>query len=138
MSLYNMLNGFNPACIFVMPMLGRKQNQYPRFRDCFIEDDKIAIFTRVGGNNRNSGYGEEELYRDPHFVSTYDDDFDNTYATYLFEVPERWKSDFEKISEGKILETSDEYKNYIREFWPLLNEKGWFDEAFGIVGEKEN
>ena len=138
MSLYNMLMGFNPACIFVMPMLGRKQNQYPRFRDCFIEGDKIAIFTRVGGNNRNSGYGEEELYKDPHFVRTYDDDFDNTYATYLFEVPERWKSDFEKISEGKILETSDEYKNYIREFWPLLNEKGWFDEAFGIVGEKEN
>ena len=79
-----------------------------------------------------------ELYKDPHFVNTYDDDFDNTYATYLFEVPERWKSDFEKISEGKIMETSDEYKNYIREFWPLLNEKGWFNKAFGIVGEKEN
>ena len=24
MSLYNMMNGFNPACVFIMPMLGRK------------------------------------------------------------------------------------------------------------------
>lgn len=23
MSLYNMVNGFNPACIFIMPLLGR-------------------------------------------------------------------------------------------------------------------
>lgn len=44
MSLYNMVNGFNPACIFIMPLLGRRDSEYPRFRDCFVEDDKIAIF----------------------------------------------------------------------------------------------
>lgn len=35
MSLYNMINGFNPACFLIMPMLGRKQEEWPRFRDCF-------------------------------------------------------------------------------------------------------
>ena len=38
-----MINGFNPSCILFMPMLGRKQEEYPRFRDCFLSDDKEHI-----------------------------------------------------------------------------------------------
>jgi hypothetical protein len=113
-----------------MPMLGRKQNEYPRFRDCFVEDGMIAIYTRVGGNNRNCGYGEEELYKDLNYVRTYDDEFDNTYGTYLFKVPDRWKDDFDKIMGGDIESVSDEYVNYVREFYPLLNQKGLIDMIF--------
>jgi hypothetical protein len=37
MSLYNMMNGANPATFFILPMLGEKHpEQYPRFRDCFV------------------------------------------------------------------------------------------------------
>ena len=123
-----MVNGFNPACVFIMPMLGRHEDEYPRFRDCFIEDDKIAIYTRVGGPNRNCGYGEEELYEDPNFIRTYDGTYDNTYGTYLFNVPKKWKTDFDKIIEGKLEETSDEYKQYIKEFWPEIADK--LDDIF--------
>ena len=130
MSLYNMINGFDPAVVFILPLLGRRVSEYPRFRDCFVDDDKIAIYTRVGGNNRNCGFGEEALYEDPDFVRTYDDDFDNTYGTYLFNVPEKWKSDFDKILEGDLKGTSDEYKQYIKEFWPTLADK--IDELFKI------
>lgn len=131
MSLYNMMNGFNPACVFIMPMLGRKQDEWPRFRDCFVsQDGNIEIYTRVGGANRGCGFGEEELYKDPNFITSYDDDFDNTYATYVFSVPEKWKEDFDKIVDGKIRETSLEYQNYLREFFPLLEEKGIFDKIF--------
>lgn len=131
MSLYNMMNGFSPACIWIMPMLGRRQEEWPRFRNCFIDDGKIEIYTRVGGGNRGQGYGEESLYNDPNFVRTYDDDFDSTYGTYVFDVPEKWKADFDKLCEGKFAETSAEYQAYIREFWPKLNENGLFDKAFG-------
>ena len=131
MSLYNMVNGFNPACVFIMPMLGRKQNEYPRFRDCFVTDDNnIAIYTRVGGGNRNCGYGEEELYEDENFLKTYDDEFDSTYGTYEFKVPDKWKEDFNKIMDGRMLEVSTEYIDYLKEFYPLLTERGVFDEAF--------
>lgn len=130
MSLYNMANGFNPACVFIMPMLGRKQVEWPRFRDCFVQDGDIAIYTRVGGGNRNCGFGEEELYEDPNFIKTWDDDFDSTYATYLFKVPEKWKPDFDKLVEGKFAETSEEYQKMIREFYPMLNEMGFFDVFF--------
>ncbi len=133
--LYNFINGYNPSCIWIMPMLGRKESEWPRFRDCFVEESEkygylIVIYTRVGGANRNSGYGEEELYKDPLFVETKDSDFDNTFASYKFKVPEKWKADFDLIMNGKIEMTSKEYQNMIREFYPLLNEKGIFDRTF--------
>ena len=131
MSLYNMMNGFNPACVFIMPMLGRKQTEWPRFRDCWVtEEGNIAIYTRVGGGNRNCGYGEEQLYEDPNFLKTYDDEYDNTYATYEFKVPEKWKADFDLIMNGKIKEVSEEYKAYLKEFFPKLTEEGFFDGVF--------
>lgn len=130
MSLYNAMMGFNPACVLIMPMLGRRQDEWPRFRDCFVEDGKIAIYTRVGGNNRGCGYGEEELYKDPNFVKTYDDHFDDTYATYIFNVPEKWKQDFDRICEGKLSEVSDEYYNYLNEFFPLFSSKGLLKNIF--------
>ena len=131
MSLYNMINGFNPACVLIMPMLGRKQDEYPRFRDCFVTEEKnIAIYTRVGGGNRNCGYGEEELYKDENFLNTYDDDFDSTYATYEFKVPEKWKADFDKILCGDFASVSVEYIKYLKQFYPKLAEHGVFEKIF--------
>lgn len=125
MSLYNALFGFNPACIFFMPMLGRKQEEWPRFRDCHItNENNIAIYTRVGGNNRGCGYGEEKLYEDENFIRTYDDDFDNTYATYEFKVPEKWRDDFEKLIAGKMSEVSDEYVSMLESFFPKMAADG--------------
>lgn len=54
MSLYNMINGVNPATFIILPMLGKHPDEYPRFRDCFIKDGMIEVYTRVGGNNRDS------------------------------------------------------------------------------------
>ena len=132
MSLYNMVNGFNPACVFLMPMLGRKQDEYPRFRDCFVSDDdeRIVIYTRVGGANRDNGYGEEKLYEDPNFVKTYDDEEDSTYGYYEFNVPEKWKNDFKLILDGEVEKVSDEYVSYVRDFYPILAERGVIDKAF--------
>ena len=139
MSLYNMINGFNPACVLIMPMLGRKQDEYPRFRDCFVtEENNIAIYTRVGGGNRNCGYGEEELYKDENFLTTYDDDFDITYATYEFKVPEKWKADFDKILCGDFASVSVEYIEYLKQFYPKLAEQGVFEKIFNKQEETNN
>ncbi len=132
MSLYNMLMGFSHFCLTIMPMLGRKQNEYPRFRDCYVTDEgNIAIYTRVGGGNRDCGYGEEELYKDENFITTYDDEYDNTYGTYEFRVPEKWKADFDKIINGKFSEVSKEYIDYVKTFYPKLTEEGVIDKIFG-------
>ena len=134
MSFYNMLRGFNPACYIFLPMLGRKQNEYPRFRDCFVDEDEkhILIYTRVGGGNRGCGYGEEKLYEDPNFVDTWDDEYDNTYGFYKFKVPERWQKDFDAMMEGDgdLTKASDEYVQYVKEFFPKLTEEGIIDMMF--------
>ena len=131
MSLYNLLFGFNPACVTILPMLGRKQEEYPRFRDCFVTDDNnIAIYTRVGGNHRDCGFGEEELYKDENFIRTYDDDFDNTFATYEFKVPNKWKNDFDKIMNNEFNNVSDEYVEYVESFYPMLAKKGIIRKIF--------
>lgn len=132
MSLYNMVYGFNPACLLFMPMLGRKQDEYPRFRDCFLSEDTkhIDIYTRVGGGNRGCGYGEEELYKDENFVETFDDDYDNTFATYRFKVPEKWQVDFNLILDGKLKEVSDDYVACVKNIFPKLAEQGVIDSIF--------
>lgn len=130
MSLYNMMNGVSQLTFIVLPMLGKHPNEYPRFRDCFLKDEEhpeydnhIHVYTRVGGGNRGCGYGEEELMKHPNFVTTFDDNFDCTYATYVFSVPDEWKEDFDKIVKGKMLEISDDYKKQIYKVFPKLEEK---------------
>jgi len=130
MSLYNMMNGVNPATFFILPMLGEKHpDNYPRFRDCFItEEDKICVYTRVGGGNRNCGYGEDELYDHPNYLNTEDDDYDSTYASYYFSVPEEWKVDFGKIKEGNLSEVSTNYQERLYNVFPKLTDT--FDKLF--------
>jgi len=136
MILYNIINeiinGIDPATIFILPMLGEKHpSEYPRFRDCFVEDDEIHVFTRVGGGNRNCGYGEEELREHPNYLREFDDDFDDTYATYVFSVPDEFKEDFELVKMGRISrikETSQKYRERLYKVYPEL--KDVFDKIF--------
>lgn len=134
MSLYNMINGVNPATFFVLPMLGEKHpDDYPRFRDCFMVRDpdgttEIHVLTRVGGANRNSGYGEEILQSHPNFIGDEDQEDDSTYATYKFSIPEEFKEDFVKIATGNLSETSLMYQERVRKVFPKLDEK--LDQLF--------
>jgi hypothetical protein len=149
MSLYNMINGVNQATFFILPMLGKHPDEYPRFRDCFIgelensdendqfgipqkktSDEKvISVYTRVGGGNRDDYESEiEEIQKMPNYLKDYDDDFDNTFATFVFSIPEKWKTDFDKITEGNANEVSDEYKQELKRVFPKLAEK--FDAMF--------
>lgn len=133
--LYNMLYGYTMECVTLAPMLTDEnpQNFFPRFRDCFISEDgeRIVIFTRVGGNNRSDpdayGYdqdwdfGESKLYAMPEFVRTWDDDFDNTYGFYEFNVPEQWREDFQRIKDNEFDKLSDAYIERVQKCYPKLD-----------------
>ena len=122
MSLYNMLYGVNPSTFYILPMLGKHPDEYPRYRDCFVNDDnQIVVLTRVGGMNRNTGFKEDELYKHPNYIKTYDDDFDNTYGYYVFSVPDKWKDDFNRILNSQ--KPSDEYIEQICTVYPKLASK---------------
>lgn len=129
-----MMNGVNPAAFLVLPMLGRHASEYPRFRDCFLNEEKqIVVLTRVGGNNRNCGFGEEVLYKDPNFVKTYDDEFDSTYGYYVFNVPDEWKDDLDKFLKGE--KPSARYLDQMCKVYPKLEQK--FREQFTLNPEEE-
>lgn len=144
MSFYNLINGVNPATFFILPMLGKHPEEYPRFRDCFVgelknaeekdqfgipkkkvsEEKVISIYTRVGGCNRDNYKSQiEELQNMSNYLRDYDDDFDSTFATFVFSIPEKWKSDFYKIIGGKFIEISNEYKQELKKVFPKLIEK---------------
>ena len=128
MSLYNMIHGVNPIAIMAIPMLGDTHpDDYPRFRNVFLADEEhpeydgyIHVYTRVGGNNRGAGYGEEELERHQDYVCSFDDSFDDTYATYVFNVPDRWAGDFSLVLAGEPENTSAEYQSQVEKVFPKL------------------
>ena len=124
MSLYNTLFGVNSAAPLLLAMLGASHTDVPRFRDCFLLDGKIVIYTRTGGGNRDA-YENEERCRDnypeyftgdksewqqgpwnedlrklPGYIHDEDDGFDSTYANFYYEVPNKFKHLLDKIPEG--------------------------------------
>lgn len=136
MSLYNMINGVNQATFFILPMLGKHPDDYPRFRDCFSRYDiypeytnHIFVYTRVGGGNRED-YEEQinVLRNNENYVSDFDDDYDSTFATFIFKVPDIWKDDYNKIMSGDLMNISNEYFKQIKIIFPKLSEQ--FDIIF--------
>ena len=89
MSFYNMLFGKNSYSTIVLAILGMKECDIERFRDCSIDinEKQISIYTRTGGGNRDD-YPNEILTSNKNYKYDEDDDFDSTYATYYFNIPE--------------------------------------------------
>ena len=115
MSLYNMLFGRNPASRLLLAMLNLTEADVGRFRDCYLArgdtrvdgavaqaeaaegkkpegELRIVVYTRNGGGNRDD-YEDvtSALQALPEYITDYDDDFDCTYASYEFKVPEKFK-----------------------------------------------
>lgn len=121
MSLYNMLFGQNPLSDVLLATLDLDRAAVGRFRDCFIAEGEIAVYTRNGGGNRECGdrfksemgtdcgavgcYSciiESRLPKHPNYLRDKDDDFDCTYATVYFSFPERYKEFLSAVNGGKF------------------------------------
>lgn len=147
--MYNMIFGMNKAAPLLLAALGLTPQDVGRFRDAFVTEGRIAVYTRNGGGNRHCWHEEydsgdercthhteqrevqvwertpvgqievsrptdqfktEEViicdvpnspecycvgctarYRlpaHPLYIEDRDDDFDSTYATFFFSIPE--------------------------------------------------
>jgi hypothetical protein len=53
MTLYNIMFEQNPKGDVILATLGLTRQDVGRFRDCFVADGKIAVYTRNGGGNRD-------------------------------------------------------------------------------------
>jgi len=117
MSMYNMIFGENSDSETLLKFLGLERDDFYRYRDCYLDEQgRIAVYTRAGGGNRECycwpdelENSKEELYIDedgfehlsdckvvkfealrkhPLYLFDRDDNYDTTYATYYFQVPE--------------------------------------------------
>lgn len=134
MSLYNVLHGRNPFGGLYLTMLGLKPDEVPRLRDVHLAGNEgnrmIAVYTRMGGGNRghwgfstdnapgpecdcNGCRANHVLGGHPLYLYDEDDDFDSTYATYYFKVPERYADKVEEMVEFPA-QTDDPEENMRR------------------------
>ncbi len=107
MSLYNMLFGANPYTPLLLGILGISHKSVPRFRDTFLKDGEIVIYTRTGGGNRETydaadceSPSNADLRKLPGFLRDYDDDFDSTFAYFHYAVPEQHHALIAEIAEA--------------------------------------
>jgi len=105
-SLYNALFGLNSDALALLEAVGLKPEGIPRFRDAYYAGNReVAVYTRCGGGNREcweSDRAEEKtpkecgcpgcwitsiILKHPLYVRDEDDNFDCTYATVYFRLP---------------------------------------------------
>lgn len=78
----------------------KRLNYYPtgRFRDIYLDDDLIVLYTRNGGGNADwLWYVHSCLRQHPHYLSEEDDDFDSTYRYYYFIIPPMFQRAIEEV-----------------------------------------
>lgn len=114
MSLYNALHGVNPMAPVLLAILGHGGAEtYGRFRDIYLDERDgrkvIAVYTRNGGGNRECS-GErcdgtctgctmtKAIPALDGYIDDRDDDFDCTYATIWFEVPDCARSTLDQLA----------------------------------------
>ena len=130
MSMYEIVFSKNPAAEVILATLGLTPSNVGRFRDAYVAQNEIVVYTRNGGGNRDCWHedspelGEEEcqhhdvqheeqthhvceepsspkcacygciieyrLPQHPLYIRDVDDDFDSTYATIYFKIPEEY------------------------------------------------
>lgn len=126
MSMYNMINGYNPSVQLALVLLEINPKDISRFRDAYIDikNEQIVIFTRTGGSKDPETYDNRACFPNDilenHklFISTKDDDFDPTYAYYYFKIPEDKKIEVLKIMKDKGIKTEEtiDLKKQVEDF----------------------
>ena len=94
MSLYNLLFGINANTPLLLAVLGLRESDVERLRDVHASEDgsQITVYTRTGGGNRG-GYPNLTLRKAPGWQGSVDDEYDTTYCSDTFAVPEQWRQD---------------------------------------------
>lgn len=114
MSFYNAVFGENALADAILATLGLTRGDVGRFRDCFVHNGEIAVYTRNGGGNREAYQGTiNKLSEHPCYVRDEDDDFDETYATIYFRFPEEFAEELKKLDTNEPFDPSQRWLDAI-------------------------
>lgn len=93
MSLYSQLFDENSSADIYLSMLELRRDMFGRYRDIFLNNDgtEAIVYTRVGGDNRSDWMDHIDVIRGhKYYIKDYDDDYDSTYAYFVFRIPEKF------------------------------------------------
>lgn len=104
MSLYNMVFGENASQKeFLFKLLDLGPEDFGRYRDIYVTEDHIVVYTRCGGGNREEyEYVFSEMEDHPLYSHNADDDFDCTYASIFFKHPDEFKDILKELAKGTV------------------------------------
>lgn len=119
MSLYNMIFKENPDADKILSMLDLNREVFGRYRDVYLNADgtEIIVYTRCGGDNRKD-YDNvfEMLEGHPNYICDYDDEYDETYCYFKFDVPREYLEEAKGMATGKEpLDVREKFDEAIKE-----------------------
>lgn len=132
MSMYNILFGKNSQTPIILSVIGLKENDIKRFRNCGVDDGNIYIYTRTGGRNRHE-YSQEKLTNNLHYLYDHDN-YDNTYATFYFSIPKEIQEDFTSFLNCGIEGVTQKFLKWINK---TLNRKPTESDLHENMYEKQ-
>ena len=92
--MYGAICNINPDAKMILNLIGIDPKfllEEARLRDVYLSKDKtrVVIFTRIGGNNRSYHFPAITKLRNfKGYITDYDDEFDNTYASFEYQIPQ--------------------------------------------------
>lgn len=112
MSMYHLIFGVNPSAQAILATLQLTPADVGRFRDCFVADGEIVVYTRNGGGNRPDYQPVfDRLRAHPDYLRDADDDFDATYATIYFRLPDAYAEILRPLDIGGPFDPSQRWKS---------------------------
>ena len=119
MSLYSMLFKENEDAEKLLNMLNLERDDFGRYRDAYLNADGtvIIVYTRCGGGNREDyDYVFESMEDHSQYIRDYDDEYDETYCYFEFDVPQRLLEETKEMSTGeKPLNVTEKFNKAIEE-----------------------
>lgn len=113
-TLYRNVFGENRIADVLLAALGLVRDDFGRYRDAFISEGRIAVYTRIGGGNREAYepyFGILQAH--PQYAENRDDDFDSTYCTFFFTFPPEHAAELQKLDRGEKFDPSARWKDAI-------------------------
>ena len=105
MSMYHMMCKANPAAGRLLGIINLDHATIPRLRDVWTNADmsEVVVLTRTGGGNR-AGYNDENaaLTLHPLYLRDQDEEWDSTYATFVFTLPAEGAASMRAEIDGAI------------------------------------
>lgn len=113
--MYNMIFKVNPySKVIIEQVLNKSLENFGRFRDVFITDNHILVYTRCGGGNRAEyKYVFDEMAN--HGLYSHDEDckYDSTYANIFFNIPKEYKEKLQPLVTAEL--PADLWKRYMEQ-----------------------